>query len=54
MGLRFRTVNIRCPCCGMVQETQVEWADKYPWPFYVQECEACGYVITESEWEEVT
>lgn len=44
--------TIKCPECGAHQSTQVAQHPGDPWPAYVHEC-ACGYIIMESEWEEV-
>ena len=43
------TEKIICPECNNVQTATVDHT--FPWYSYVHECE-CGYVITESEWEE--
>ena len=43
------TETIICPECGRIQIATVEHT--FPWHSYIHECK-CGYVITESEWEE--
>ncbi len=43
--------TIKCPECLMVCEAEV--FREQPWFVYVHECEHCGYIITESDWEEV-
>lgn len=40
---------IRCPECNSRCEAIVE--QTLPFYTYVHECEHCGYIITESEWE---
>jgi Zn ribbon nucleic-acid-binding protein len=46
-------VQIICPKCGEMQHAAVTWGEPDPYPTYVHECIACGYIITESEWDEV-
>lgn len=48
-----RSETIKCPNCGHVQKAQVTWKQGNPFPTYIHECVQCGYVIMESEWEEV-
>ena len=43
------TETIICPECDRIQIATVEHT--FPWHSYIHECK-CGYVITESEWEE--
>lgn len=43
---------IRCPSCGKVQPALVTFYERDPFPGYAHDC-ACGYLIIESEWEEV-
>jgi ribosomal protein S27E len=46
-----RFVIVMCPECGSIVEGKVErW---YPWDIYSAECDNCGYIIMESEWEEI-
>jgi hypothetical protein len=40
--------QIRCPRCGKVEDAEVQHT--HPFDSYAHEC-ACGYWITESEWE---
>lgn len=48
---------IRCPECDSIQSAEVhvptDENDLMPFAAYVHHCEACGYVILESEWEVV-
>jgi len=53
MAIYQRKVNIRCPLCQRIQPAQVVLYDGDPYPTYIHECE-CGYIITESEWDEVS
>ncbi|HFC08440.1 MAG TPA: hypothetical protein ENJ54_01095 [Chloroflexi bacterium] len=48
-----KTEAIVCPHCGAVQEAEIVWPEKDPWPQYAHVCSACGYIITESEWSAV-
>lgn len=43
---------IRCPGCGKVQPALVTFDVHDPYPSHAHDC-ACGYLIMESEWEEV-
>lgn len=43
--------EIRCPQCGRVQGALVRAT--VPFPDYTNQCAFCGYVITESEFDEV-
>lgn len=43
--------TISCPNCLRVQDAIVYHLN--PWNAYVHECIGCGYIIMESEWEEV-
>jgi rubredoxin len=46
--------NIKCPACGAVNyDVKVEQGPILGFDNYVHECIVCGYVITESHWEEV-
>jgi cytochrome c-type biogenesis protein CcmH/NrfF len=45
--------NIKCPACGAVNYAEVETGAILGFDTYVHECIVCGYVITESHWEEV-
>ena len=44
-------VKIRCPVCGQEQWAQI--IHSIPFDVYIHDCVECGYVIMESEWEEV-
>ena len=46
-----KRVKIRCPRCGNVQNARVK--KTIPFYTYIYTCRKCGYVITESDWEEV-
>ena len=43
---------IRCPRCGLVQWGLVKHLGNEYRSHYLHEC-MCGYIITESEWEQV-
>jgi len=45
-------VQIRCPECGKTCDA-VEDLSTWPWATLIHECEHCGYIIMESEWERV-
>ena len=44
-------VRIKCPECGTIQDAIVEHT--IPFDTYIHFCEKCGFVIMESEWEEI-
>jgi C4-type Zn-finger protein len=44
-------VGIRCPQCRHIQKARV--LKTLPFYTYMHICKKCGYVITESEWDEV-
>ena len=46
-------VKIECPNCGEICEAKVEYVNWLPFADYTHECEHCGFMITESEWEKV-
>lgn len=46
--------RIRCPQCQLVQDARVEMFKGDPFCTYVHHCTQCKYIITESEWNEVT
>lgn len=46
-----RPVWLICPACRVHQPAEEVTYEGDPFPSYVHECEACGYLITESEWE---
>jgi hypothetical protein len=48
----LKRCRLECPACGATVDGAVTHADGHPWPSYVAEC-GCGYVILESEWNEV-
>lgn len=50
----IRTDVIRCPRCETVQYADVEKTPYAPRPAFVSGCVKCEYVITESEWNEVS
>jgi len=43
--------TIQCPECGFIQDAIVE--ETIPWFTYIHECDACGYLIAESEWNNI-
>lgn len=45
------TELVICPECSITQPTEV--VHSWPWYSYVHTCVKCGYVIMESEWQEV-
>lgn len=47
------TVQIQCPRCDLVQQAAIHFYAADPFPSLVHTCITCGYVIMESEWEEV-
>ena len=47
--MTVKKIKIKCPKCGKVQDAILEWQ----WKWRVHNCEKCGYVIMESEWQEV-
>lgn len=44
-------VKIKCPKCNKIQFAEV--IESIPFYSYTHECEKCGYLITEREWEEI-
>lgn len=46
----IRTDIIECPCCLTVQQAEVIWDERDPWPIFVHTCVKCGYIVMESEW----
>lgn len=49
----FIPVKITCPNCGKICNAEVESNDDFPFNSYFHDCENCGFVITESEWDEI-
>lgn len=49
--MKTRKEKIQCPECDHVQMAVVE--ELWPWDNYTHECTKCGYIIMESEWNEV-
>lgn len=49
--MNTHTETIWCPNCEAVQKATVE--ETLPWWTYIHECEKCGYVIMESEFNRV-
>lgn len=49
----IRTDTIVCPDCGWLQDAPIEFRNRDPYPTYFKECERCGYLILESEWQSV-
>ena len=43
--------KITCPACGSIQCAFVQYG--WPFPVMVHTCTACGYDITESDWQPV-
>ena len=48
-----RSVKIECPECRQVCNAYIKWWDNFPFADYTHECEHCGYMIMESEFEEI-
>ena len=46
-----KPVKIVCTECNSIQDAVIE--DAWPFPIYVHTCTSCGYIIMESEWNEV-
>src|SRR5688572_13214208 len=44
---------IRCPECKADEWAMVEQGHEMPFPFYKHDCQNCGHVILESEWDKV-
>lgn len=42
---------IICPACGSIQDAFVQYG--WPFPVMVHTCTACGFDITESDWQTV-
>lgn len=51
MKAEIYTEKIICPQCGKVCTAEVERS--FPWDLLAHECEHCGYMILESEWEKI-
>lgn len=47
------TETIICPVCDFEQISTVKKQPRLPFVTYIHECDACGYIITESEWQQV-
>ena len=45
-------VTIECPECGFIQPAVVN-CNTAPFNTYIHDCKHCGYLIQESEWNEV-
>jgi len=43
--------RIKCPECEHIQLAIVE--QSWPWWVFLHECEKCGYIIMESDWNEI-
>ncbi len=50
-GVNMKTVQIRCPECQSIQAATIK--QTAPFLTYLHDCTNCGYVIMESEWDEV-
>jgi len=46
-------VKIYCPSCEFITTGEIEGCENFPFNSYFAECHTCGYLITESEWNEV-
>ena len=53
LDMEVNKVQIECPVCKETCYAQVISMDYAPFSDYFHECEHCGHMITESEWEEV-
>ena len=49
---KIEEVTIECPECGTIQPAVVD-CSTYPFNTYIHDCKHCGYLIQESEWNEV-
>ncbi len=49
--IKYIPVIIECPECKCVQGASIELA--IPFDIYIHECEKCGFIIMESDWNEV-
>lgn len=47
-----KPVRIECPECHEIQAAEVEYLYNF-WDIYYHQCIKCGYIILESEWNEV-
>ena len=45
--------RVICPNCDGIAAGEVESCENFPFASYYAHCHACGYDITESEWNEV-
>ena len=45
------SVTIKCLECDLICKAVVQWWDNIPFASYCHECEHCGHMITESEFE---
>lgn len=50
---RKKKETIRCPKCSKMCKAIVEWDEDFPFASYVHNCEHCGYIIMESEWNRI-
>lgn len=46
-------VQIVCPDCGAIEQAYAVLYEGTPFWTYIHECTNCGYIISESEWEEL-
>lgn len=53
IDMEVKKVLIECPICKETCDAEVVSMDYEPFSEYIHECEFCGHMITESEWEEV-
>lgn len=44
---------IQCDNCDTIQVAMVKHYEDHEWPLYVHECENCGHIILESEWNNI-
>ena len=53
MSTTTRIERIVCPKCKRAQDAKIVFEDWMPFPCYAHDCTGCGYIILESEWEQV-
>ena len=46
-------VKIVCPECEQICNAEITQFGNFPFANYIHVCEHCGYIILESEWEEI-
>ena len=46
-----KKVKIKCPECNSVEDAEIQ--EGWPWSIYIHKCTSCGYIIMESDWQEI-